>query len=124
MIEKEGKVFCREILVWARKQDCKACVASLRPIDGHAHGIIRTATEAHHFPPKGMGGATHRDDRVIPLCREHHEDAQAYRIPREQQERWVRDTLFEFLEGSTVEELRAYFDALEVYKDRPLAVPF
>lgn len=118
---KEGKLLCPDLLKWVRGKDCKACVEQIIKT---GNGYLRLPSEAHHFPPKGMGGATHRDDHVMPLCREHHDQAQRYVIPRETQERWVLETRSAFLEESTVEELRAYFDALEVWKDRPLACPF
>lgn len=122
MLPKDGRLFCEEVLAWVRRQRCKACVEQSMMIHGEDYSTL--GAEAHHYPPKGMGGAFYRDDFVIPLCRRHHEEAQAYKIPKATQERWVRETRFDFIEHCTVEELRAYFDALEVYKDRPLAIPF
>jgi hypothetical protein len=121
-IAKEGKLFCPELLTWIRRQRCIAC-REQREATGSLV-LPPIGSDPHHVEGKGMGGARCRDDRVIPLCRRHHEEAQAYRIPRSTQERWACETLFEFLEDSTVEEARAYFDALEVWKDRPLVCPF
>lgn len=123
LFPKEGRVVCQATLSYARRQRCRACVedAELR---GYSAEIVRPGSEAHHWPAKGMGGARLRDDHVIPLCRRHHEEAQALRIPASTQDRWVRETVFDFLEESSVEELQEYFAALEVWKDRPLMCPF
>lgn len=123
MFGKDGVLVCASFLAYGRRQPCKACVEEARA-RGESGDAIPRGSDPHHFPAKGMGGATWRDDRIIPLCRRHHEQAQAYVIPRETQERWVAEVRSEFLEECSVEELRAYFDALEVWKDRPLAVPF
>lgn len=118
--EKDGAVFCQAFLVWAKKRQCKACLEAAALTGAR----VPYGADAHHFPPKGMGGARRRDDRVIPLCPDHHALAQAYVIPRAKQERWVTETRSEFLEECTVDELHALVDALEVWKDRPMEIPF
>ena len=44
----------------------------------------RAQIEVHHIIPRGMGGARRLDVdwAMIGLCREHHDAAQQYRIPR------------------------------------------
>jgi hypothetical protein len=122
MFGKDGTLFCRAFLDWARRQPCLACLEFKDP---PLYGFnVPCASDPHHWPVRGMGGAHRRDDQVIPLCRRHHEQAQEYKIPRATQDRWVIETRSAFLDECTVEELRAYFEALEAWKDRPLAVPF
>lgn len=124
MFGKDGTLICRSFLAWVRRQPCKVCTLE------HRIGVrltpARPGAEAHHFPPKGMGGAFIRDDRTIPLCRRHHDQAQRYDVgfSSDQQKLWVDETRSAFLEECSVDELREYFEALEVWKDRPLAVPF
>lgn len=123
VMPKEGRVVCPAILAYVRQQQCRACVEDAEQ-RGYPRSSVRHGSEAHHWPAKGMGGARLRDDHVIPLCRRHHEEAQALRIPAATQDRWVRETVFDFLEECSVEALQEYFAALEVWKDRPLACPF
>lgn len=135
---KKGRVECPELLAWVRRRPCKACTQvelcleagvefarsalaawGLRPAPKDAPRVV----QAHHWPPKGMGGARRRDDRVIPLCVWHHEEAQAYRIPSVRQDAWARETLLEFLDLASNEEVRAYAAALERWKERPAWIP-
>ena len=135
---KRGRVECPELLTWVRRRPCKACnwVAhcleegvdparstlaawGLRAAPKDAPKVV----QAHHWPAKGMGGARCRDDRVIPLCLWHHEEAQTYRIRSHVQDAWVRETLLEFLDLASNEEVRAYMLALERWKERPAWIP-
>lgn len=113
MIEKEGKLFCRTFLDWVRRQRCIACIAE----DASA----AAGSDAHHIDGKGMGGARLRDDRTIPLCRKHHDQAQRYEISADTQMAWVHHTRSRFLEECTPEELQAFTKDLLAWKERPLA---
>jgi hypothetical protein len=112
---KDGRVESDIFLQWVRRQPCAIC-------EQQGAGA-RPGSEAHHFPPKGMGGARCRDDRTIPLCRRHHEEAQAYRISSEAQQKLVEQTRSRFLEGCSPEELRVFCNDLHRWKTRPMMVP-
>jgi hypothetical protein len=58
-VPKQIRVSDRGYLAWCRRQPCAFCP---RPLGG----------EAHHTIKKGMGGATLRDDRAVPVCRRCH----------------------------------------------------
>jgi hypothetical protein len=69
-------------------------------------GCGKTA-EAHHFPSIGASGVR-RDDRVIPVCRLHHDMAQTYQYDRELQLLWVDRTRSLFMERATQREWEAF----------------
>ena len=46
-------------LAWIRTLPCMVC-------------LDETTTEAHHEPPKGMGGGRSTDYDAVPLCGAHH----------------------------------------------------
>lgn len=117
---KDGSIRCPEFLAWVRRQQCVECVERLEV----QRYRIPFESEAHHYPPKGMGGARIRDDHTMPLCRRHHEQAQTYQIAKATQERWIHETRSAFLEECSTDELTAYFAVLEAWKDRPLECPF
>ena len=48
-----------DYLAWIRQRPCLLC--------GYP-----TTTEAHHEPPKGMGGGRSNDYDAVPLCGAHH----------------------------------------------------
>lgn len=104
MILKAGKLPSKMWLAYAARLPCaiQDCIAPV---------------QAHHFPVKGMGGARHRDDWVIPLCERHHGDCQAYRISAEEQWRMVHQVRSMFLEQATPEELSEYLLQLITWRE-------
>ena len=122
---KDRQISCPEILRWVRHQLCAACVElELERSGPTAFPRTKPGAEAHHFPAKRMGGAVLRDDWTVPLCRRHHEEAQAYVIPRETQQRWVNETRARFLDEASAEDLEAYFRELTRERRLPPECPF
>lgn len=123
--EKDRQIACPAILGWVRRQRCIACVELEMEREGPTHfPRTKPGAEAHHFPPKQMGGARLRDDWTIPLCRRHHEQAQTYEIPRETQRRWLNETRARFLDEASPAELEAYFRELIDERSFPPECPF
>lgn len=118
---KDRRVSSAAYLGVVRRVSCFACVDIYAP---RSVPSGRAVSEAHHYPPKGAGGARLRDDRTIPLCRMHHDEAQRYVISRDTQERWVERMRSIFLEIATPEELRQFCDDLAASLDPVGAVPF
>lgn len=61
-IERPVRFECPGVLTWARRQPCAFCMKA-------------GPSEPHHYPTRGAGGD---EWGVIPLCREHHDQAQRY----------------------------------------------
>lgn len=118
---KAGQLRCEVTLAWTRLQPCRECVERSLDPGGDVITVPRAAGEAHHFPVKGMGGAHIRDDMVIPLCRAHHEDAQAYRIPASTQIAWTHENRCRFLDSAPAADVQAYVAALMEWKARAFA---
>lgn len=110
---KPGRLESPTFLAWVRSQPCRACFSR----DRNAQG----PSEAHHFPPKGMGGGTIRDDHSMPLCRGHHDQAQQYKISRSLQQRWAHETRSLFLERASSVQLVKFFEDVLAWKRRPFA---
>lgn len=132
-IVKDGRLECPEILNWTRRQRCRVIeMAMEEERSWMGIGVVgcRGPVDPHHVEGKGMGGARCRDDRVVPLCRKHHD--QAHGLPSEEIVPNVGfsflgilaiENLSRFLEDAGAGEVRAYVEALERWKQRPLAVP-
>ena len=83
---KDRRVLDPEWIAEVRRHPCRSCKR-------------RPPSEAHHVIPRGMGGASQRDDMVVPMCRRDHmrceglvvsENGLQYApIPKEQQLEWA-----------------------------------
>lgn len=129
MQPKDGRVDSPAFLGWVRRQPCRA--GEMRD-DCRKHwlGACRGPIDPHHVDGKGMGGARCRDDRTVPLCRGHHDRAhESYSYPQDELsfdrcDRWADETLRRFLDGADPAEVRQYLTDLELWRTRPLTIPF
>lgn len=115
MIGKEGRVESPAYLGWVRRQGCRVA-------EQHRNRLgCQGPIDPHHVDGKGMGGARCRDDRTVPLCRIHHDEAHARGALLGA---WADETLRRFLDGASDQEIGCYMADLRRWRSRPLAVPF
>lgn len=105
---KDGRFASKVFLAFAARQDCAG---------GGEQTLCDGRITVHHFPPKGMGGASKRDDRVVALCVRHHDDAQCYRIPKFVQAAWVDELRSRFMEQATATEMDAFVRDWKRWRD-------
>ncbi len=119
---KDGRVESPTVLAWMRRQICRACHEQhLR----EGTPAPRPGSDPHHVEGKGMGGARCRDDRVVPLCRLHHD--QAHELGKDEGallDYWAIEALARFLDEAGPDEVRSYLADLERWKNRPMMVEF
>lgn len=126
-----GQLESRVVLAWTARGPCTCCVEFEA---ARSLGVVSIdcqvtpspdprAVQVHHYPHKGMGGAKGRDDRVVPLCAHHHDQAHRYFITREDQIEWTLENLARFLDQASTEEVQQYVRDLERWKERPRWIP-
>lgn len=116
---KEGRLESPAVLGWVRRQRCRVAEEAERR--GDRSGCVGPI-DPHHVDHKGLGGARCRDDRVVPLCRLHHDAAHDHRDGVELMSVWADETRCRFLDRADPAEVRLYFSDLQRWKERPLAV--
>lgn len=118
---KDLRVESPTVLAWTARQPCAE--GAERELMELPKGCDRPI-QAHHHPAKKMGGATHRDDMVIPLCGKHHEDAHAGVIPSSIQVRFAMVNRCRFLDEASTEEVEQYMRELTRHRNAPNWLPF
>jgi hypothetical protein len=115
---KAGELILPAFLAFVRTLPCRVARYP------NSHGKCSGRTEAHHWPPKRMGGGWTRDDRTIPLCTKHHADVGRGAYTDAMQDGWAAETRARFLDEAPWESVVAYVVALKAWRERPLAVPW
>ncbi len=122
MQPKDGRVDSPAFLGWVRRQPCRVAEEARKRGDAYKCG---GPIDPHHVDGKGMGGARCRDDRTVPLCRVHHDATHAAGLnPDGLMSMLADETLRRFLDGADPADVRQYMIDLELWRTRPLAIPF